>query len=304
MAKSVADERRAQVDDQLSGLAGNREQDGNRFARRLLAEKKALFGCIFILLLLVLTLIGPWIAPYHPDRDDFGLFNEPSLNHPFGTDSFGRDLFSRVLTGTRTSIVIGLSAAFIAMVIGVVLGILSAYYGGWVDSVIMRFVDLLWAFPVIILAVAMVAVFGTGARNVVIAIAIAFVDDFARVVRSEVLSLRSEEFVVAARSVGARDSRIMARHILPNTAAPIIVQVTFAVALGILAEAGLTFLGLGVNPSTPTWGLLLNESRDFIRQAWWIGVFPGVAIMVTVLALNLFGDGLRDILDVRGVSEI
>lgn len=304
MAKGVADESRGQVDVQLSGLAGDRGPEGHRFVRRLLAEKKALFGCIFILLLLVLALIGPWIAPYHPDQDDFGLFNDPSLNHPFGTDSFGRDLFSRVLVGTRTSVLIGLSAAFIAMVIGVALGILSAFYGSWVDSILMRFVDLLWAFPVIILAVGMVAIFGTGARNVVIAIAIAYVDDFARVVRSEVLSLRSEEFVVAAQSVGARDSRIMVRHILPNTAAPIIVQVTFAVALGILAEAGLTFLGLGVNPSTPTWGLLLNESRDFIRQAWWIGVFPGVAIMVTVLALNLFGDGLRDILDVRGVNEV
>jgi peptide/nickel transport system permease protein len=149
----------------------------------------------------------------------------------------------------------------------------------------------------------MVAVFGAGFRNVVVAIAVAYLDDFARIVRSQVLSLREEDFTTAARSIGATDRRIMFGHILPNMAAPIIVQTTFAVGLGILAEAALTFIGLGVNPSTPTWGMALNEGRDFVRQAWWISVFPGLAIVLTVLALNLFGDGLRDALDVRSVGD-
>nr|MDP9470539.1 ABC transporter permease [Chloroflexota bacterium] len=212
-------------------------------------------------------------------------------------------LLSRMIIGTRVSFSVGVLAAFTAMVGGVLLGLLAGYYGKWVDSVIMRFVDLLWAFPVIILAVAMVAIFGAGFRNVVIAIAVAYLDDFARLVRAEVLSLREEDYTTAARAVGARDRRIMLRHILPNMAAPIIVQVTFAVGLGILSESTLSFLGLGVNPATPTWGLALNEGRDFVRQAWWISVFPGLAIVFTVLGLNLFGDGLRDALDVKSVGE-
>ncbi|MGH9173171.1 MAG: ABC transporter permease, partial [Vicinamibacterales bacterium] len=198
----------------------------------------------------------------------------------------------------------GIAAAVTSMIVGVMLGLAAGYYGGWIDSIIMRFIDLLWAFPVIILTVGMVAVFGAGARNVVIAIALAYLDDFARVVRAEVLSIREEEYALAARAIGLGDGRIMFRHVLPNTLAPIIVQATFAVGLGILAESGLTFLGLGVNPSTPTWGLALNESRDFIRQAWWISVFPGLAIVFTVLGLNLFGDGLRDALDVRSVGDV
>lgn len=276
---------------------------GNRFWRRLREERKALVGATFVCFLAVVAVIGPFIAPYDPDRDDFGMFMPPSLDHPMGTDSFGRDLFSRVTVGTRVSFTIGLAAAFVAMAAGVLLGLLAGYYGRWIDSLIMRFIDLLWAFPVIILTVGMVAIFGAGARNVVLAIALAYVDDFARVVRAEVLKLREEDFTLAARSLGLQDHRIMTRHILPNAIAPIIVQATFAVGLGILAESGLTFLGLGVDPSTPTWGLALNEGRDFVRQAWWISVFPGLAIVFTVLALNLFGDGLRDALDVRSVGK-
>lgn len=291
-------------EDRLTVIAEQRRGTiGNRFWRRLRHERKALLGLIFVGLLALVALIGPVIAPYDPLADDFEIFASPQWSHPMGTDSFGRDLLSRVIVGTRVSFTVGLLAAFSAMVVGVVLGLLAGYYGGWVDSLIMRAVDLLWAFPVIVLAVAMVAVFGAGFRNVVVAIAVAFVDDFARIVRSEVLSLREEDYTTAARSVGATDRRIMFRHILPNMAAPIIVQTTFAVGLGILAEAALTFIGLGVNPSTPTWGMALNEGRDFVRDAWWISVFPGLAIVLTVLALNLFGDGLRDALDVRSVRD-
>lgn len=290
--------------DRLAALAEQRRvAAGSRFWRRLRAERKAMLGLLLVGVLALLAVFGPAIAPHHPDADDFGLFQPPSLSHPMGTDSFGRDLLSRMIVGTRVSFTIGILAALIAMVSGVLLGLLAGYYGRWVDSLIMRFIDLLWAFPVIVLTVGMVAIFGAGARNVVIAIALAYLDDFARVVRAEVLRLREEDFTLAALSVGAGNLRIMFRHILPNTAAPIIVQTTFAVGLGILAESGLTFLGLGVDPSTPTWGLALNEGRDFVRQAWWISVFPGLAIMLTVLSLNLFGDGLRDALDVRTVSE-
>ena len=290
--------------DRLDELAEERRSTaGNRFWRRLRAERKAMVGLVFVAFLAVLAVVGPAIAPYDPDADDFGLFESPSLDHPMGTDSFGRDLFSRMIVGTRVSFSIGIAAAAVSMVVGVLLGILAGFYGGWVDSLISRAVDLLWAFPVIILTVGMVAVFGAGARNVVIAIALAYLDDFARVVRAEVLSLREQDFTVAARALGARDGRIMFRHILPNTVAPIIVQATFAVGLGILAESGLSFLGLGVNPATPTWGLALNEGRDFVREAWWISTFPGLAIVFTVLGLNLFGDGLRDALDVRSVGN-
>lgn len=288
----------------LDQLAEDRRaQQENRVWRRLKSERKALVGLIFIATLTILAILGPSAAPYDPDANDFGLFQSPSLNHPMGTDSFGRDLFSRVLIGTRVSFTIGVTAAALALITGVLLGMIAGYYGGWADSLISRFVDLLWAFPVIILTVGLVAIFGTGARNVVIAIAVAYIDDFARVVRAEVLRLREDEFIVAARSIGATNIRIMGRHTLPNIVAPIIVQASFAVGLGILAESGLTFLGLGVNPSTPTWGLALNEGRAFVSRAWWISVFPGVAIVFTVLAMNLFGDGLRDALDVRTGDE-
>jgi len=274
-----------------------------RFWRRLRGERKAILGMVIVAILTVLAIVGPALAPYDPEADDFDLFAEPSLEHPLGTDSFGRDILSRMMAGTRISFTVGISVALLSMAIGVTLGLLAGYFGGWIDSLIMRFMDLLWAFPEIILAVGMVAVFGAGIRNIIIAISIAYLDDFARVVRAEVLRIRQEDFSLAARASGASHGRIMFRHILPNTVAPIIVQATFAVGLGILAESGLTFLGLGVDPSTPTWGLIINEGRDFVRQAWWISVFPGVAIMVTVLGLNLLGDGLRDTLDVRGVRD-
>ncbi|MDQ3539130.1 MAG: ABC transporter permease [Chloroflexota bacterium] len=288
---------------ELSSVVSPTRSGQRRFWRRLRRERKALVGLILVALLSLVAVFGPALAPYDPEADDFELFAPPSLDHPFGTDSFGRDILSRMAAGTQVSFTVGISVALLSMAIGVTLGLIAGYFGGWLDSLIMRFMDLLWAFPEIILAVGMVAVFGAGIRNIIIAVAIAYLDDFARVVRAEVLRLREEEYTLAARAMGASHPRVMLRHILPNTLAPIIVQATFAVGLGILAESGLTFLGLGVSPSTPTWGLTLNEGRDFIRQAWWISVFPGVAIMVTVLGLNLLGDGLRDTLDVRGVRD-
>ena len=290
--------------DRLIALAEERRAThGHRVLRRLRAEKKALVGLILVGLLALLALFGPYIAPYDPNADDFGLFAAPTLAHPMGTDSYGRDLFSRLLIGTRVSFTVGVVAATVAMLVGTLLGLAAGYYGRWIDTIVMRFIDLLWAFPTIILTLGMVAVFGAGARNVIIAIAIANLISFARIVRGEVLRLREDDFTLAARAIGMRDRRIMFRHILPNTAAPVIVNLTLTVGFGILAESGLSFLGLGVEPTTPTWGLALNDSRDFIRQAWWLGVFPGLAISVTVLSLNLFGDGLRDALDVRNVGQ-
>jgi peptide/nickel transport system permease protein len=279
------------------------QSTGVRVLRRLRRERKVLVGFTIIALLAFLAVFGPALAPYHPDADDFGILQPPSTEHPLGTDSFGRDLLSRLIVGTRVSFTVGVLSAAIALVVGVLLGITAGYYGRWVDSLISRGLDLLWAFPEIILAVALVAIFGAGFHNVIIAISVAFFDDFARIVRGETLTLREHDFTTAARALGARDWEVMGRHIGPNLVAPLTVQLSFAVGLGILAESALTFLGLGVNPATPTWGLALNEGRDFIRQAWWISVFPGLAIVITVLALNLLGDGLRDALDVRGVSD-
>jgi peptide/nickel transport system permease protein len=216
-----------------------------------------------------------------------------------GTDDLGRDLLSRIVHGARISLFVGVTTVGIAMFVGVLLGLLAGYYGGWIDNVIMRYIDLQWAFPNFIIAVYLVAVFGTGLANVIVAVTLAFFDDFARIVRSMVLSLRTQDFVVGARAIGSSPLRIMLRHILPNAIAPVIVQATVSISAAILAEAGLSFLGLGVKPSTPTWGLILSDARTFISRGWWLALFPGLAITVTVLSINFLGDALRDMFDVR-----
>ncbi len=276
---------------------------GSRFLRRIKAEKKAFLGLIFVIFLAFVAIAGPILAPYGPDNVDFEILQAPSLHHPMGTDSFGHDLFSRVILGTRVSFTVGIVGALLSMIVGVTLGIVAGYYLGWIDNLIMRVVDLIWAFPAIVLAMGLVSIYGAGMKNVILAIAVGNMVAFSRIVRGEILRLREADFTLAARSIGVRDWRIMLRHLLPNTAAPIIVQTTLTVGFGILAETGLTFLGLGVNPSTPTWGQALNDSHNFIHQAWWLAVFPGIAIGFTVLSLNLMGDGLRDALDVHNVSD-
>jgi peptide/nickel transport system permease protein len=211
----------------------------------------------------------------------------------------GRDLFTRILYGARVSLFVGIVTVAISLVLGCLMGLLSGYYGGWIDTIIMRYIDLQWAFPNFIIAVYLVAVFGTGLSNVIVAISLAFLDDFARIMRGMVLTIREEEYVLAARSLGASDFHIMFFHILPNAIAPIIVLATISVSYAILGEAALSFLGLGVQPTTPTWGLIVSDARSFFSRAWWLGVFPGLAIMITVLSINFLGDALRDILDVR-----
>ncbi|MGI9331551.1 MAG: ABC transporter permease, partial [Gammaproteobacteria bacterium] len=204
---------------------------------------------------------------------------------------------------TRISLFVGVSTVAISLIVGAGLGILAGYHGGWIDNVIMRYIDLQWAFPNFIIAVYLVAVFGTGLSNVIVAISLAFIDDFARIARGMVLSIKEEQYVDAARAMGLSDTRIMFRHILPNATAPIIVQATVSVSYAILGEAGLSFLGLGVEADTPTWGLILADARSFVSRAWWLGIFPGVAIMITVLSINFLGDALRDLLDVREVRD-
>jgi len=267
-------------------------------------DKKALIGTVVLTIFLIAAILGSLIAPYDPNGMDFDMMEPPSWSHPLGTDDLGRDLLSRVIVGAQVSLFVGVSTVIIALVAGLILGILAGYLGGWVDHIIMRYIDLQWAFPNFIIAVYLVAVFGTGLSNVIVAISLAFIDDFARIARGMVLSIKEEQYVAAARTVGVSDIRIMWRHILPNAAAPIIVQATVSVSYAILGEASLSFLGLGVDASTPTWGLILADGRSFISRAWWLGIFPGLAIMLTVLSINFIGDALRDFLDVRETTAV
>jgi peptide/nickel transport system permease protein len=272
--------------------------------RQLLRDKKAAASAVVLLVLTFTAVFAEFLVPYDPNAMDYEMMVTPSISHPLGTDDLGRDLFSRIIQGTRISLFVGVSTVAISLVLGVLMGLAAGYYGGWIDMIIMRYIDIQWAFPNFIIAVYLVAVFGAGLSNVIVAISLAFLDDFARITRGMVLTLKESQFVDAARVMGASDWRIMLRHILPNAAAPLIVQATVSVSYAILGEASLSFLGLGVESDTPTWGLILSESRSFISRAWWLGVFPGLAIMITVLSINFLGDALRDILDVREGKEV
>jgi peptide/nickel transport system permease protein len=272
--------------------------------RTLARDRKALVGLVVLGAMTLAALLAPWVAPYDPNEMMFDMIGAPSFAHPLGTDDLGRDLLSRLIYGARISLFVGLSTVLIALAAGVLLGLAAGYFGGLLDTLIMRYIDLQWAFPNFIIAVYLVAVFGTGLSNVIVAVSLAFVDDFARIARGMVLTIKEEQYVAAARVTGASDWRIMWRHILPNASAPIIVQATVSVSYAILAEAGLSFLGLGVEADTPTWGLILADSRSFISRAWWLGVFPGLFIMITVLSINFLGDALRDLLDVREAKDL
>ena len=270
-----------------------------RALRYLRKDVKVIVGCIMLGLLVLTALLAPVLAPYDPNAQEFDLLLPPSWQHILGTDEFGRDLLSRLMAGARVSLVVGFAAVGLAVLASVPLGLISGYYGGWVDTVIMRYIDLQWAFPSLIIAVGLMAILGPGLGNVIIAVSLAYIDDFARIARGEVLALREEEYIVAARAAGGSDARLILRHLLPNSLAPLIVQATVSVSYAILAESTLSFLGLGVEITTPTWGLILSGARGFFTMAWWLAIFPGLAIMVTVLSINFLGDGLRDALDVK-----
>lgn len=245
------------------------------------------------------ALTAPWVAPYDPLANDYmAMFSPPSAKHWLGTDSFGRDILSRILFGARTALLVGLTSSAIGATVGAVVGVASAYYGGPVDLVIQRITDILVSFPLIVLAMAMVALLGTGTTNLILAIALSFAPRAELVLRSSALQIRQMTYVEAARAVGAGPWRIILRHMLPNVLAPYLVMLTAFLGQAILLEASLSFLGLGVAEPTPAWGLMLSGAAvDFVQRAPWMAIFPGLAITLTVLAFNVFGDALRDALD-------
>jgi peptide/nickel transport system permease protein len=255
------------------------------------------------LVLLLVVLVAVFDDPIAPQgANDISVedrLQSPSLEHPFGTDDLGRDILSRVVLGASVSLRVGFLAVGIALVVGSLIGLLAGFYGKWVDDVLMRVMDMLFAFPAVLLAIAVLAVRGPGSGNTALAIAIVYIPIFARVTRASVLGVREEVYVRAARSVGASDFRLLTRHVLPNAAPPIIVQTSISLAFAVLAEAALSFLGLGTQPPNPSWGLMLAEGRGYIDIAWWLAFFPGIAIFLVVLCFNLLGDGLRDVLDPR-----
>jgi peptide/nickel transport system permease protein len=268
--------------------------------RRFARNRGAVFGLAVLVGVVLLSVLAPLLAPYDPLVQGVGApLQAPSLAHWAGTDSFGRDVLSRIIHGARIALVVGVVSVVLAMVVGVTLGLVAGYYGGWLDVIIMRVMDGLFAFPIIILAIAMMAIMGFGVINVIIAVAVGFVAPFARVTRADVLAVKEEPYIEAARLAGVAGPAIILGHVLPNVLAPIIVQAALRVSGAIITEAGLSFLGLGPPPPTPVWGSMIAEGRNFIVMAPHISTIPGVALMITIVGLNLLGDGLRDTLDPR-----
>jgi ABC-type dipeptide/oligopeptide/nickel transport system permease subunit len=268
--------------------------------RRFCRHRGALAGAVIVLAFAGIALLAPWLAPHDPGAMQLGRnLRPPSWTHPFGTDSLGRDVLSQVIHGARISLTIGCVSVGLAMLGGVPLGTLAGYAGGWPDRVIMRVVDVLVSFPTLLLAIIVITVFGPGLYHAMLAIGVAQVPLYARLMRGTVLKVKTLDYVLAARASGAGPARILWRHVLPNCLPPLLVQSTLFFATAILSAAYLGFLGLGAPPPTPEWGTMLSKARDFLRVAPHVSIFPGLTIMVTVLGLNLLGDGLRDVLDPR-----
>jgi peptide/nickel transport system permease protein len=285
-----------------------RERSESPFAqgvRRLRRSTTAVIGLVIVAVLVVVAIFADVLAPQSPtDADQTQTFQRPSWDHPLGTDQIGRDMLSRIIHGTRVSLLVGVSSVLLALFIGIPFGMIAGYYGGKVDSYIMRVMDLILAFPIYLLAIILMIIFTPtagliGTMKVTGAIAIVRIPIYARLVRGSVLSIKEKEYIEACRAVGVRDPWILMRHILPNCLAPIIVTTTLGVATSIIVEATLSFLGLGTQPPTPSWGWDLKANVSFIQTYAWLSLFPGLAIFVTVLGFNLFGDGLRDALDPR-----
>ncbi|GAA6393543.1 Glutathione transport system permease protein gsiD [uncultured Flavonifractor sp.] len=282
----------------LRGRAKNSQT--REIISRFMKNKVAVAGFFIILLLVFCALFPSLIAPYSYETMSTGpSFANPSAEHLFGTDEFGRDIFSRVIYGTRTSLAIGLLSVLIACVLGTILGCISGYYGNLTDNLIMRAVDILLAIPNLMLAISIVAALGRSQTNLILALGIGATGGFARVVRGQILTVKEQEYIEVARAIGASDFRIIFCHILPNCLAPIIVQISISVGSSILGAAGMSFIGLGIAPPNPEWGAMLSAGRSFFRDHWFVETFPGLAIMLAVFAFNLFGDGLRDALDPR-----
>lgn len=265
---------------------------------RLRKNRLAVVGLIVIVVLIIMAIFADFVAPFPFAQQDLNnTFAKPSSVHWFGTDNFGRDIFSRVVYGSRVSLRVGLISVGIALIVGGILGALAGYIGGLFDGIVMRIVDIMLAIPSMLLAIAIVSSLGGGLTNVMIAVGIGSIPQFARIMRASVLSLKEEQFIEASRALGLRNHAIIIRHILPNTLAPVIVQSTLGVASAILSAASLGFLGLGLEPPRPEWGAMLSDGRPYLRDFPHLTTFPGIAIMITILALNLLGDGLRDALD-------
>ena len=266
--------------------------------RRFRKNRAAVLGLMVLGLLFFSAIFADVITPEARDAQDLTrTFQPPSRQHIMGTDNFGRDMFTRIIFGTRTSLMVGFTAVGVALSMGLLIGSLAGYYGGKVDNILMRFIDILISIPSILLAIAIASALGPGLINVMIAVGIAAVPEYARITRAQVLTIREQEFVEAARAIGGNDLRIITRHILPNAMAPIIVQATLGLSGAILSAAGLSFIGLGIQPPTPEWGFMLSAGRRFLREFPHMVIFPGLAIVTVVLAINMVGDGLRDALD-------
>jgi peptide/nickel transport system permease protein len=270
------------------------------FWRYFKRNRLAVGGMMIIVLIFLVAGIASFLAPYDPGKTEVSMkLKAPSLQHFLGTDQLGRDVFSRMLFGSRVSLSVGFVAVAISISIGILVGAISGYYSGWIDSLLMRFVDIMLCFPSFFLILTVVALLGPSLFKVMVVIGITSWMGTSRFVRAEFLSLRERDFTQAARALGVKDRRIIFRHILPNALAPVFVTATLDVATAILVEAGLSFLGFGVQPPAPSWGNILTEGRTYIFDAWWLTVFPGLAILITVLSFNLLGEGLRDALDPR-----
>ena len=268
--------------------------------KRFLRNRLSVIGAVTILLLISISFFAPYIAPYDPAAIDVRhTLSPPSKTHPLGTDELGRDLLSRIIWGSRTSLKVGFVAVGIAIMTGIMIGSISGFYGGVIDAVLMRFVDMMLAFPTFFLILAVIAILEQNIFTIMAVIGLTSWMDVARLVRAEFLSLKEKDFVSAARAVGVRDMRLIFRHILPNALSPVFVAATFGVAGAILIESSLSFLGLGVQPPEASWGNILTAGKDNIEVAWWLSLYPGLAILITVLSYNLVGEGLRDALDPR-----
>jgi peptide/nickel transport system permease protein len=289
-------------------LLAPRQSEMKRIVSAFLLSKIATLGALIFALFLLIAILAPILAPHDPALQDLkrrlappiGLgMEKASLEYPLGNDNLGRDILSRLMVGSRVSLVVGVSTILLASSVGSLIGAVAGFYRGPLDNVVMRIVDIWMAFPSLLLAIAFGAALGPGLANLVLALSLTIWVVYCRVVRAEVLSIRERDYVLAARAMGASDLRIILRHVLPNVLAPILVISTLQMGVVIISEASLNFLGVGVQSSVPTWGGMLSDGREFMRDAWWLATFPGIAISIVVLGVNLLGDGLRDALDPR-----
>ena len=270
------------------------------FFYRFFHNKLAVAGSVILFLFILMAIFAPLIALYDPFAMDYSApLSAPSVSHPFGTDNMGRDILSRIIFGARISLQVSVVSVSIATAAGVLLGVIAGYFGKWSDGLISRILEVMFAFPEVLLALLIMSILGPSLNNIMIAIGIVYTPIFARITRGAVLTVKDSLYVEAAKSMGIKNRTIIIRHILPNIISPIMVQVTLSLAFAILSEAALSFLGIGVEPDIPSWGIMLNNGKAWIELAWWVGVFPGIAIALAVLGFNILGDGLRDVLDPR-----